>query len=194
MAHAHRIFLLFLIAVVLASCGSSAVAPANNVSLLSSTVDGLAHSVMQEQDIPGMTVAIAKSGTLLCSQGYGVSDLMTQQAMKPGVISEIGSITKQFTAALIMKLQEQGQLQVDDSIASYLPEYSFPPGITLRMMLTHTSGLADFTNFPPTWRLGAARSGGSDRAHGRERGAPGVPARQPVLVFEQQLLCAGHNR
>jgi len=148
MAHAHRIFLLFLIAVVPASCGGSAVAPANNVSLLTSTVDGLAHSVMQEQNIPGMTVAIAKGGVVLYAQGYGVSDLMTQQAMKPGVISEIGSITKQFTAALIMKLQEQGQLRVDDLIASYLPECSFPPAITIRMMLTHTSGLADFTNFP----------------------------------------------
>jgi CubicO group peptidase (beta-lactamase class C family) len=61
---------------------------------------------------------------------------------------EIGSITKQFTAALIMKLQEQGQLHVDDSIAAYLPEYNFPSTITLRMMLTHTSGLANFTDFP----------------------------------------------
>jgi CubicO group peptidase (beta-lactamase class C family) len=57
-------------------------------------------------------------------------------------------MTKQFTAALIMKLQEQGQLRVDDSIANYLPEYSFPSAITLRMMLTHTSGLANFTDFP----------------------------------------------
>jgi CubicO group peptidase (beta-lactamase class C family) len=71
-----------------------------------------------------------------------------QQSMQPGVIFEIGSITKQFTAALIMKLQEQGQLHVDDSLSMYLPEYHFPPAITLRMMLTHTSGLADFTNFP----------------------------------------------
>jgi len=64
------------------------------------------------------------------------------------MIFEIGSITKQFTAALIMKLQEQGQLHVDDSMATYLPEYNFPAAITIRMLLTHTSGLADFTNFP----------------------------------------------
>ena len=95
-----------------------------------------------------MTVAVAKNGTLLYVKGYGVTDLTTRAATKPNVIFEIGSITKQFTAALIMKLQEEGRLHVDDSISLYLPEFNFPPAITLRMMLTHTSGLADFTNFP----------------------------------------------
>src|SRR6202011_5869490 len=79
-------------------------------------------------------------------KGYGVSDLTTRQATQPSTIFEIGSVTKPFTAALIMKLQEQGQLHVDDSISIYLPEYNFPSAITLRMMLNHTSGLADFTN------------------------------------------------
>lgn len=64
------------------------------------------------------------------------------------MIFEIGSITKQFTAALVMKLQEQGKLHVTDSVAVYLPEYGFPAAITIRMLLTHTSGLADYTNFP----------------------------------------------
>jgi len=68
--------------------------------------------------------------------------------MRPAVIFEIGSITKQFTAALIMKFQEQGKLHVADSMASYLPEYGFPAAITIRMLLSHTSGLADFTDFP----------------------------------------------
>ena len=54
----------------------------------------------------------------------------------------------QFTAALIMKLQELGKLHLADSLASYLPEYGFPAPITIRMLLTHTSGLADFTDFP----------------------------------------------
>jgi D-alanyl-D-alanine carboxypeptidase len=111
-------------------------------------VDAVVQAAMQQQGIPGITVALAKKGTMLYVQGYGVSDLTTRQATKPNVIFEIGSITKQFTAALVMKMQEQGQLHVDDSIAAYLPEYNFPPSITLRMMLTHTSGLVDFTNFP----------------------------------------------
>lgn len=137
-------------AFALVGCGGSSGSPPllPPSASLGATVDAVAQAALQQQGIPGMTVAVAKKGTMLYVQGYGVSDLTTQQTTQPGVIFEIGSITKQFTAALIMKLQEQGQLHVDDSIATYLPEYNFPPAITLRMMLTHTSGLADFTNFP----------------------------------------------
>jgi len=140
--------LLTAIAFMFVRCGDSHVPMGQQASLLSSTVDQLAQSTMQEQGIPGMTVALAKNGSILYAQGYGVSDLARQESTQPNIIFEIGSITKQFTAALVMKLQEQGQLRVDDSIAVYLPAYNFPPAITLRMMLTHTSGLADFTNFP----------------------------------------------
>jgi D-alanyl-D-alanine carboxypeptidase len=132
----------------LAGCGGSTAPSLHQASSLGTAVDGVALAALQQQAMPGMTVALAKNGTMLYSQAYGVSDLTTRQAALPNAIFEIGSITKQFTAALIMKLQEQGQLHVDDSIATYMPEYSFPSAITLRMMLTHTSGLADFTNFP----------------------------------------------
>lgn len=95
-----------------------------------------------------MTIALAKNGAMLYVKGYGVSNLTAQLATSPSAVFEIGSVTKQFTAALVMKLQERGQLHIDDSIEAYLPEYNFPVAITLRMMLSHTSGLADFTNFP----------------------------------------------
>lgn len=111
-------------------------------------VDAVVQSSMQQSGVPGITIAVAKNNTMLYVQGYGVTDVTTHQAMQPRVIFEIGSITKQFTAALIMKLQEQGKLHLADSMASYLPEYGFPAPITIRMLLTHTSGLADFTDFP----------------------------------------------
>src|SRR6202795_3577726 len=141
---------LFLLSIGLAlgfaGCGGSG-SPSPHQATLGSIVDGGAQAAIQ-QGMPGMTGGLAKNGTMLYVQGYGVSDLTTRQTTQPSTIFEIGSVTKQFTAALIMKLQEQGQLHVDDSIAVYLPEYNFPSAITLRMMLTHTSGLADFTNFP----------------------------------------------
>jgi len=136
------------LALTFAGCGGSSARPPHQASLLGSAVDGAAQAAMQQQGMPGMTVALAKNGTMLYLQGYGVSDLTTRQTTQPGTIFEIGSVTKQFTAALIMKLEERGQLHVDDSISVYLPEYNFPSAITIRMMLTHTSGLADFTNFP----------------------------------------------
>lgn len=121
---------------------------------LSAAVDSVVKTAMQ-QGIPGMTVALAKNGSMLYVQAYGVSDSANNVATQPGTIFEIGSITKQFTAAVIMKLQEQGKLHVDDSVDTYLPEYTFPAAITLRMLLTHTSGLANYTGFAqyPGWAI-----------------------------------------
>lgn len=146
---ASRLCAIFvLVAITLTSCGTSPTSSSSHSpTSLATAVDAVAQTALQQQGIPGMTVALAKNGTVLYAQGYGFSDLTTKLAPPPAAIFEIGSITKQFTAALIMKLQEQGLLQVDDSISTYLPEYNFPSAITLRMMLTHTSGLADFTNF-----------------------------------------------
>jgi D-alanyl-D-alanine carboxypeptidase len=138
--------------------GSTSAPPQPQTTSLSSLVDPLANSAMKQQGIPGMTVALAKNGTMLYAQAYGDSDLATKSAAQPSTIFEIGSITKQFTAALIMKLQEQGELHVDDSIQVYLPEYSFPSAITLRMLLNHTSGLANYTSFTqyPGWATNGA--------------------------------------
>jgi CubicO group peptidase (beta-lactamase class C family) len=135
------------LALGLAGCGGSSVPPQSPASL-ANAVDGVVNAALQQQSIPAIAVALAKNGTILYAQAYGFSNLVTHQASQTNTIFEIGSITKQFTAALIMKLQEQGKLQVDDSINLYLPEYGFPPAITLRMLLTHTSGLWDFTTLP----------------------------------------------
>jgi len=125
---------------------------------LSGAVDSVVKAAMQQQGIPGMTVALAKNGSMLYVQAYGLSDIATHLATQPDTIFQIGSITKQFTAAVIMKLQEQGKVDVDDALHAYLPEYNFPGTITLRMLLTHTSGLADFTSFAqyPSWAINGA--------------------------------------
>ena len=144
-----RLAILSVVIPALEGCGSGGSSPSVTPSSgLGSAVDAVVERSTQQSGVPGITVAIAKNGEMLYVQGYGVTDLPTHQPMQPAVIFEIGSITKQFTAALIMKLQEQGKLHVADSMASYLPEYGFPAAITIRMLLSHTSGLADFTDFP----------------------------------------------
>lgn len=132
----------------LSGCGSSSAPPPQTPTTLAGAVDRVVNSAFPQQSKPGIQVALAKNGTVLYAQAYGVSNSATQQATQANTIFEIGSITKQFTAALIMKLQEQGKLQVDDSVSTYLPEYGFPPSITIRRLLTHTSGLPNYTNFP----------------------------------------------
>ena len=122
--------------------------PSNQQSTIESTVDGAVKAYVLTSGVPAVTVALAQNGKIIYAQGYGYSDVSTKQAATPSDIFEIGSITKRFTAAIIMKLQEQGKLHVDDSMATYLSQYAFPSAITLRMLLTHTSGLANYTAFP----------------------------------------------
>ena len=143
-------FLIIILALIFGlGCGSGKTsAPRASQSSLGATIDQLVQAEMEQSGVPGMAIAIAKNGAVLYAQGYGAANLANHQPVPKNAIFEIGSITKQFTAVLIMKLQEQGKLSVDDSAASYLPGYGFPAAVAIRMLLTHTSGLADFTIFP----------------------------------------------
>lgn len=114
---------------------------------IASAVDPLVVSEMKAQGLVGMTVAIAKGGTVLYTQAYGYANLSTCQAMESTAEFQIGSITKQFTAAAVLQLQNAGKLDIDNSIITYQPSYAFDPRITLRMLLNQTSGLADYLNF-----------------------------------------------
>jgi len=94
-------------------------------------------------------VLIALDGKVLLSKGYGFANLEWQVPNSPQTRFRIASVTKQFTAASILLLQERGRLNIRDPIAKYLP--SVPPAwrpITFLNLLTHTSGIPDLTAFP----------------------------------------------
>jgi D-alanyl-D-alanine carboxypeptidase len=103
---------------------------------------------MAAQGLVGMSVAIAKNGTVLYSQGYGYADLSTCAPVQSAIPFQIGSVTKQFTAAAVLQLQNAGRLNIDDTVVTYLGSYPFDPRITLRMLLNQTAGLQDYHNFP----------------------------------------------
>lgn len=115
---------------------------------LASVVDPLVAGEMKAQALVGAAVAIAKNGTILYTQGYGYANLSSCTPVQPSMDFQIGSLTKQFTAAAVLQLQNAGKLNIDNPVANYLPGYSFDPRITLRMLLTQTSGLQDYLNFP----------------------------------------------
>ena len=94
-----------------------------------------------------MTVAVARNGVILYSQAYGYADLDTCRPMKVSDPMQIGSITKQVTASAVLQLEEAGQIDLDHTVASYLPAYAFDSRITVRMLLNQTSGLADYLEF-----------------------------------------------
>ncbi len=95
------------------------------------------------------TVLVTKDGHALLDKGYGSADLEWQIPNAPDVKFRLGLLTKQFTAASILLLEERGKLKVSDPVSKYLPDA--PPAwskITLYQLLTHTSGIPNFTNFP----------------------------------------------
>lgn len=120
---------------------------------LGAIVDGAVATEMKAAKLPSMTIAIAKNGTVLYSQGYGYANISSCIPVQSSAEYQIGSVTKQFTAAAILQLRNAGKLDIDDTVVSHLPGYSFDSRITLRMLLNHTSGLDDYINnpvqFPP---------------------------------------------
>ena len=98
------------------------------------------------------TVLIARHGQVLFERAYGWADAEWKVPNTPQTIFRIGSLTKQFTAAAVVKLAQEGKLQIEDPVARYYA--GLPRGwqkITLHQLLTHTSGIPDYTRQPRFW-------------------------------------------
>ncbi|MFD2999315.1 serine hydrolase domain-containing protein [Pontibacter toksunensis] len=116
------------------------------VSLLESIADSMANNYITAGDVPGMTVAIAREGKVIFSRSYGKADVEMDVAAGPETVYNIASVTKQFTAAAIMRLVEAEKISLDDPLTKYLPDYPTQGHhVTLRHLLTHTSGIRDYT-------------------------------------------------
>jgi D-alanyl-D-alanine carboxypeptidase len=108
-------------------------------------LDAYVRARMQAAHLPGLSLAVVKDGKVATSRAYGVANLEVQAPATTKTVYEIGSISKQFAANAIMLLVEEGRVRLDDKLATYIdgtpPSWS---GITVRHVLTHTAGLADF--------------------------------------------------
>ncbi len=92
---------------------------------------------------PGAVVLVARRGKILFEKGYGSADVEHSRPITPATSFHLASINKPFTAAAILKLQEEGRLRIDDPLSKYIPDYPRGGLITLRHLLTHTSGIPD---------------------------------------------------
>lgn len=116
---------------------------ATSVSL-ADTIDQQVLREMQQQKIPGVSIAVVHKGKIIKEQGYGLANVEHQVKVSPQTIFQSGSVGKQFTAALILLLARDGKLSLQDPIEKHLE--SIPDhwkGITIHQLLTHTSGLDD---------------------------------------------------
>jgi D-alanyl-D-alanine carboxypeptidase len=109
-------------------------------------VDELANDVLKKIPLAGMAIGVMHDGHLILAKGYGMENLEDGTPVRPDTVFRIGSITKQFTAASIMLLKEQGKLAVGDKLSKYFP--SFPRGdeVTLRQLMNHIAGIHNYTN------------------------------------------------
>jgi CubicO group peptidase (beta-lactamase class C family) len=109
-------------------------------------VDSLLQEYASETD-PGLAVMVIRDGEVLHANGYGVADRVTARPLTPQTPLRLGSVSKQLVAFTTVLLQERGLLQYDDPAVRWIPEIAGYEGITVRHLLTHTSGLPDYYDF-----------------------------------------------
>ena len=137
-----RIIFFALIAVspfALAAQTVNAIDPA-----LRDRIDRIAAQVLDQSGVPSASVAIVQHGKLVYTHAYGRARLQPPVPATPQMRYSIGSISKQFTATAILLLQEQGKLSLDDPVAKYLPGLTRGDEVTIRQILSHTSGYQDY--------------------------------------------------
>ncbi len=108
-------------------------------------IDSLIQTEFNEKSGPGGVFLIAKNGKPIYQKAFGKANVELDVDLTPESVFQIGSMTKQFTAVAVLILEEQGKLKVNDPIAKYIADYPAGDKITIHHLLTHTSGIKDFT-------------------------------------------------
>jgi len=113
-------------------------------SAMRARIDRIAAQVLEQRGVPSASVAVVKGGKLVYTHAYGRAHLSPDVAATPAMRYSIGSVSKQFTAAAILLLQEQGKLSLDDAVGKYVPGLTRGDEVTIRQILSHTSGYQDY--------------------------------------------------
>ena len=125
---------------------ASAQTPVTSTSDLTERVDKVFEK-WNRTDSPGCALSVMKDGRIVYKHGYGMADLDHNVTITPSTVFHVASMSKQFTAASILLLAQQGKLSLDDDVRKYIPELpDFGSLITIRHLIYHTSGLRDQWN------------------------------------------------
>ena len=108
------------------------------------SLDDLADRMIERQVTPGLSLSVMKAGVILYSAGFGNARLLPKHPVDNRTGFRIASISKQFTAAAILLLMEESKLGLDDPLAYFIPDFPRAGIMTLRQLLSHTSGLDDY--------------------------------------------------
>jgi len=111
----------------------------------SQQTDAAVEAQRQAQKIPGLSLAVCRDGKIVKAAGYGLANVELNVLVTPETIFQTGSVGKQFTSMAVMMLVEEGKIALDDKLTKYLPESpAIWKDVTIRQLLTHTSGIADY--------------------------------------------------
>lgn len=111
---------------------------------LKAKVDAAVHRLIDQTGVPSASIGIVEGGHIVYTAAYGKATLQPDVPATPEMHYAIGSISKQFTAACVLLLQQQGKLSLDDPVSKWFPELTDANQVTLRNLLTHTSGYSDY--------------------------------------------------
>src|ERR1700733_13558463 len=107
-------------------------------------IDTVTAKVLADTGVPSASIAIVQKGQIVYTNAYGKARLEPPTPAAPQMRYSIGSISKQFTAASILLLEQQGKLSIDDPVSKYIPGLTRANEVTIRMLLSHTSGYQDY--------------------------------------------------
>src|ERR1043166_4259648 len=107
-------------------------------------IDKLANDTLSKTGVPSASIAVVKGGQVVYIKAYGDSRLEPRTNAAPEMRYSIGSISKQFTAASILLLQEQGKLSLNDKVSKFIPDLTRANEVSIRQLLSHTSGYQDY--------------------------------------------------
>ena len=133
-----------VIALLLFSIGT-ALAQTSSDETKSPQVDAAVEAQRKAQQIPGISLAVCRDGKIVKAAGYGLANVELDVPDTPATIFQTGSVGKQFTSMAIMMLVEEGKIGLDDKVTKYIPESPRAwKRVTIRQLLTHTSGISDY--------------------------------------------------
>ena len=142
---ARRAALAAISALLVVTAGFAAdIAPPALSAETQKKIDSAVAEVLEKTGAPSASIAIVRDGRIAYLQAYGDARLEPKLPAEPGMRYAIGSVSKQFTAAAILLLQQDGKLSLDDKVAKYFPDLTRANEITVRQLLSHTSGYQDY--------------------------------------------------
>ena len=125
-------------------------------------LDSMTNLYAQLKEFNG-SVLVAEKGKILLEKGYGYKDVAQKTKADANSLYQYGSVTKQFTSTTIMYLQEKGKLNIKDKLSKYFPQLPFADSVTIYNLLTHTSGIYNYTKNPEFMKTEAVKPANKEK-------------------------------